>query len=56
VGRLEEAVREPRWQAFLVLGLVIAAAWAGMWYLSGRLQARGAASAHVPGEPSITQA
>ncbi len=56
VGRLEEAVREPRWQAFLVLGVVIAAAWAGMWYLSGRLQARGAASAHVPGEPSITQA
>jgi len=55
VGRLEEAVREPRWQAFLVLGLVIAAAWSGMWYLSGRLQARVAASTSVPGEASITQ-
>ena len=40
VSGLEEAVREPSWQAFSMVGLVVAAAWAGVWYVSSRLQSR----------------
>ncbi len=47
VGRVEEAIREPSWQAFTAVGLVVAAAWMGMWYVSGRLQSRQPAAAPV---------
>ncbi|ODT46522.1 MAG: hypothetical protein ABS70_00675 [Nitrospira sp. SCN 59-13] len=40
VSRLEEAVREPSWQAFSLVGLVVAAAWGAVWLVSGRLQSR----------------
>jgi uncharacterized membrane protein YdjX (TVP38/TMEM64 family) len=40
MGRLEQAVREPSWQAFAIVGVIIAAAWASVWYVSGRLQSR----------------
>ena len=40
VSGLEEAVREPSWQAFSMVGLVVAAAWVGVWYVSARLQSR----------------
>ena len=53
VGRLEEAVREPSWQAFTIVGMVVAAAWVGVWYLSGRLQPRQPAAAPVAAESSI---
>jgi len=47
VGRVEEAIREPSWQAFTAVGLVVATAWMGVWYLSGRLQSRQPAAAPV---------
>lgn len=40
VSGLEKAVREPSWQAFSMVGLIVAAAWAGVWYVSSRLQSR----------------
>ena len=50
VSRLENAVREPSWQAFTIVGLVVAAAWVGVWFLSERLQSgdKGAASCSAP--------
>ncbi|ULA58683.1 MAG: conserved membrane protein of unknown function [Nitrospira sp.] len=39
VGGLEDAVREPSWQAFMMVGMVIAAVWSAVWYISGQLQA-----------------
>ncbi len=56
VGRLENAVREPGWPAFTALGMVVAAAWMCIWYLSGRLQSREPASSGVAAEPSIPMA
>lgn len=53
VDRMEEAVRQPSWPAFAALGMVIAVACIGIWYLSGRLQAREPATRPVAGEPSI---
>ncbi|MGC3974476.1 MAG: VTT domain-containing protein [Nitrospira sp.] len=48
VSRVEEAVREPSWQAFAIVGMVVAAAWLGVWYVSGRLQSRQPADSVVP--------
>lgn len=54
VGGLEDAVREPSWQAFAMVGLVVTAAWAGVWYLSGRMQAGRPAAAPVADRSSIS--
>ena len=45
VGRVEEAIRDPSWQAFTAVAIVVATAWMGVWYVSGRLQSRQPAAA-----------
>ena len=54
VGRLEEAIREPSWQAFTLVGMVVAAAWTGVWYVSGRLQSEHPAAAPAAADSSIS--
>lgn len=56
VDRLEEAVREPSPLAFAVLGVLIAGAWSGAWYLSRRLQVRRPATPPVTEETAVDAA
>ncbi len=53
VGRLDEAVREPSWQAFAMVGFVVAAVWVGVWYVSGRLQLKRTADTIVTRGSSV---
>jgi hypothetical protein len=55
VGGLEDAVRKPSWQAFTMVGMVVAAAWTGVWYLSGRLQSKQSAAGPVAAQSPISQ-
>jgi uncharacterized membrane protein YdjX (TVP38/TMEM64 family) len=54
VGRLEDAIREPSWQAFTLVGMVVAAAWTGVWYVSGRLQSVYPAAARAAADSSVS--